>query len=74
MDRSPTGSGVTARIAVQYAKKLIELNQERIFENGAVHSKFTGKVSKGILFLFPFLVSYDFLDDKSWQKTHNGTT
>jgi trans-L-3-hydroxyproline dehydratase len=42
VDRSPTGSGVTARIAVQHARGLIALGQERRFESitGAV---FTGK-------------------------------
>ena len=44
MDRCPTGSGVTARIAVQHAKSLIKLGDERIFENGITHSTFTGKV------------------------------
>jgi trans-L-3-hydroxyproline dehydratase len=42
VDRSPTGSGVTARVAVQHARGLIVLGQERRFESvtGAV---FTGK-------------------------------
>jgi proline racemase len=42
VDRSPTGSGVTARIAVQHAKGLIPLAAERRFESvtGAV---FTGR-------------------------------
>jgi proline racemase len=42
VDRSPTGSGVTARIAVQHARGLIEMEQERRFESvtGAI---FTGK-------------------------------
>ncbi len=42
VDRSPTGSGVTARIAVQTARGLIELGRERRFESitGAV---FTGR-------------------------------
>jgi proline racemase len=42
VDRSPTGSGVTARIAVQHARGLIGLGQERRFESltGAI---FTGK-------------------------------
>ena len=42
VDRSPTGSGVTARIAVQLAKGLIRLGQTRKFESitGAI---FTGK-------------------------------
>ena len=42
VDRSPTGSGVTARIAVQLARGLIRLGQSRKFESitGAI---FTGK-------------------------------
>ena len=42
VDRSPTGSGVTARIAVQMARGQIELGQTRKFESvtGAI---FTGK-------------------------------
>ena len=41
VDRSPTGSGVTARIALQHARKQIALGQERKFESvtGAI---FTG--------------------------------
>jgi len=42
VDRSPTGSGVTARIALQHRRGLIETGQTRIFESvtGAV---FTGR-------------------------------
>ncbi|KAM6906310.1 trans-L-3-hydroxyproline dehydratase isoform 1-T1 [Lycodopsis pacificus] len=43
VDRSPTGSGVTARVALQYHKGLIQLNQTRTFESGATGSQFTGK-------------------------------
>lgn len=43
MDRSPTGSGVTARVALQYHKGLIKLNQSRTFQSGATGSQFTGK-------------------------------
>ncbi|KAK0138446.1 Trans-L-3-hydroxyproline dehydratase [Merluccius polli] len=43
VDRSPTGSGVTARIALQYHKGLIGLNQTRTFQSGATGSLFTGK-------------------------------
>jgi trans-L-3-hydroxyproline dehydratase len=42
VDRSPTGSGVTARIAIQYARGLIGLGIERAFES-IVGSVFTGK-------------------------------
>ena len=53
VDRSPTGSGVTARVAVQYAKNMIKLGEERTFENGKIHSTFAAKVS------FDFLISLD---------------
>ncbi|XP_071079808.1 trans-L-3-hydroxyproline dehydratase-like isoform X2 [Haliotis cracherodii] len=43
VDRSPTGSGVTARIALQYFKGHIGLGQSRTFESGATGSVFTGK-------------------------------
>ncbi|XP_028411046.1 trans-L-3-hydroxyproline dehydratase-like [Dendronephthya gigantea] len=41
VDRCPCGSGVTARIAVQYRKLQISLNQSRVFKS-IVGSKFTG--------------------------------
>jgi len=44
VDRSPTGSGVTARLAVHYAKHLIGLKQKRIFRNSKVDSEFIGEV------------------------------
>lgn len=43
VDRSPTGSGVTARIALQYHKGLIGLNQIRTFKSSTTGSEFTGK-------------------------------
>ncbi|XP_033847167.1 trans-L-3-hydroxyproline dehydratase [Periophthalmus magnuspinnatus] len=43
VDRSPTGSGVTARVALQFHKGLIALNQTRMFQSGATGSKFTGR-------------------------------
>ncbi|XP_075699692.1 trans-3-hydroxy-L-proline dehydratase isoform X1 [Rhinoderma darwinii] len=46
VDRSPTGSGVTARIALQYHKGLIQLEQTRAFKSGATESLFTGKAVK----------------------------
>lgn len=46
VDRSPTGSGVTARIALQYHKGLIQLDQTRTFKSGATKSLFTGKAVK----------------------------
>lgn len=47
VDRSPTGSGVTARIALQYARGLIGLGRERKFESltGAV---FNGRVASRV--------------------------
>ncbi|KAI1897873.1 hypothetical protein AGOR_G00087740 [Albula goreensis] len=42
VDRSPTGSGVTARIALQYHKGLVQLGQSRTFQSGATGSTFTG--------------------------------
>jgi trans-L-3-hydroxyproline dehydratase len=43
VDRSPTGSGVTARLALQYARRQVRLGQPRKFESitGAL---FTGKI------------------------------
>ncbi|XP_010213348.1 PREDICTED: trans-L-3-hydroxyproline dehydratase, partial [Tinamus guttatus] len=46
VDRSPTGSGVTARIALQYHKGLIQLNQTRTFRSSTTRSLFTGKAVK----------------------------
>ena len=43
VDRSPTGSGVTARIALQHHKGLLELDQTRAFKSSATGSVFTGK-------------------------------
>ena len=44
VDRSPCGSGTTARIAVQFAKGQIGLGQERISQSGITGSCFTAKV------------------------------
>lgn len=43
VDRSPTGSGVTARLAAMHAKGLIDLGRERVFES-IVGSQFRGSV------------------------------
>ncbi|XP_068198026.1 trans-L-3-hydroxyproline dehydratase [Antennarius striatus] len=43
VDRSPTGSGVTARVALQYHKGLIQLHQTRTFQSGTTGSQFTGR-------------------------------
>jgi proline racemase len=42
VDRSPTGSGVTARIALQHRRKLARLGEERRFES-VTGAEFTGK-------------------------------
>ncbi|XP_072896049.1 trans-L-3-hydroxyproline dehydratase isoform X1 [Hemitrygon akajei] len=43
VDRSPCGSGVTARVALQYHKGFVLLNQTRTFQSGPTGSLFTGK-------------------------------
>jgi trans-L-3-hydroxyproline dehydratase len=45
VDRSPTGSGVTARLAAMHAKKLIGISQTRTFES-VVGSRFEGSVAR----------------------------
>lgn len=45
VDRSPTGSGVTARLAAMHAKGEIDLGQERTFESIA-GSRFSGAVAR----------------------------
>lgn len=45
VDRSPTGSGVTARIALQHARGLIGIGQERRFES-VTGALFTGKAMR----------------------------
>ncbi|NXW42860.1 T3HPD dehydratase, partial [Nyctiprogne leucopyga] len=50
VDRSPTGSGVTARIALQYHKGLIQLNQSRTFRSSTTGSLFTGKAVQATKF------------------------
>jgi len=44
VDRAPTGSGVTARVAVQYARGQIPLDRARAFESAANGSLYTGRV------------------------------
>ena len=43
VDRSPTGSGVTARMALRYARRQVALGEEHTFES-VVGSTMTGKV------------------------------
>src|SRR5690606_10230320 len=47
VDRSPTGSGVTARLASMYAKGEIALGESRSFES-IVGSRFTGAVARAV--------------------------
>ncbi|PIK33403.1 putative trans-L-3-hydroxyproline dehydratase [Apostichopus japonicus] len=44
IDRSPCGSGLTSRLAVQYHKRQISIGQKRVFQNGKTGSQFTGTV------------------------------
>ena len=48
VDRSPTGSGVTARIAVQHARGQIPLGVEREFES-LTRSTFTGRAVREVM-------------------------
>jgi proline racemase len=43
VDRSPTGSGITARIAIQRSRRLIEPGETRVFES-VIGSRFTGRL------------------------------
>ncbi len=45
VDRSPTGSGVTARLAAMHAKGQIAIGETRVFES-IVGSQFTGSVAR----------------------------
>lgn len=45
VDRSPTGSGVMARIAIQHARGLIDVEAERTFES-IIGSRFTGQAMR----------------------------
>jgi len=44
VDRAPTGSGVTARIAIQFARRLITAGQIRTFKSAANGSQYVGSV------------------------------
>jgi len=48
VDRSPTGSGVTARLAAMHAKGEIEQGRKRVFES-IVGSHFEGEVASAIM-------------------------
>ncbi len=43
VDRSPTGTGVSARMALHYAKGEIDLNEQMIIES-IIGTKFTGSI------------------------------
>ncbi len=43
VDRSPTGTGVSARMAIHYARDEIEINEPMVIES-IVDSRFTGRV------------------------------
>jgi proline racemase len=47
VDRSPTGSGVTARLAAMHAKGEVGLNEPRLFES-VVGSRFEGAVARTV--------------------------
>lgn len=47
VDRSPTGSGVTARLAAMHAKGKIGIGEQRLFES-IVGSRFTGAVAREV--------------------------
>ncbi|MGO4837811.1 proline racemase family protein, partial [Rhizobiaceae sp. 2RAB30] len=49
VDRSPTGSGVTARLAAMHAKGEIAVGETRLFES-IVGSRFTGSVARTMAF------------------------
>jgi len=47
IDRSPTGSGVSARIALQTARRLVRLGDQRVF-SGATGEAFTGRALRAV--------------------------
>lgn len=48
VDRSPTGSGVTARLAAMHAKGLVGIGEPRLFES-IVGSQFSGTVARTVM-------------------------
>nr|KAG5712335.1 hypothetical protein BaRGS_023914 [Batillaria attramentaria] len=48
VDRSPTGSGVSARVALQYNRRVISLGQIRHFRSGVTGSQFTGSALREV--------------------------
>jgi trans-L-3-hydroxyproline dehydratase len=49
VDRSPTGTGVSARMSLHFAKNEIKLNQQMVIES-IIGTKFTGSVVSSIMF------------------------
>lgn len=49
VDRSPTGTGVSARLALHYARKEIEVGESLVIES-IIGSRFTGSVVKEVRF------------------------
>jgi len=49
VDRSPTGTGVSGRLAIHYARNQVELNQPLVIES-IIGSRFTGRVVKTTTF------------------------
>lgn len=50
LDRSPCGSGCTARIAAQFAKKQAKLNEVKTFQNATTGSEFTAEVMSEVTY------------------------
>ena len=48
VDRAPTGSGVTARVAVQYARGQLDVGQTRLFQSAATGIQYSGTLVKAL--------------------------
>ena len=48
VDRSPCGSGVTARVALQYRRGVLPLGQKRHFRSEVTESEFTASPLKEV--------------------------
>jgi len=48
VDRAPTGSGVTARMTVQYARGQIDIGQTRVFQSAVTGCQYTGSVVRSV--------------------------
>ncbi|ESO94141.1 hypothetical protein LOTGIDRAFT_118892 [Lottia gigantea] len=49
VDRSPCGSAVTARMALQHHKNQVKVGESRVYQNSKTSSKFSGKIVKQVL-------------------------